>query len=101
MQWYLCSNANDQCIRQQRLRTGLITRTFSVAPGIIAVHRSVVDCDPFWVATACDQLDDIFWPDCQQLGSSIIGCGARDWSPNNPSKEAGRKLSTEEMTIVH
>ncbi len=72
---------------------GLITRTFSVAPGISAVQQIwVVDCDPFWVATACDQLDDIFWPDCQQLGSSIIGCGARDWSPNNPSTGGWAKV---------
>jgi hypothetical protein len=72
---------------------GLITRTFSVAPGISAVQQIwVVDCDPFWVATACDQLDDIFWPDCQQLGSSVLGCGARDWSPNNPSTGGWAKV---------
>jgi len=72
---------------------GLITRTFSVAPGISAVQQIwVVDCDPFWVATACDQLDDIFWPDCQQLGSSVIGCGARDWSPNNPNTGGWAKV---------
>jgi hypothetical protein len=72
---------------------GLITRTFSVAPGISAVQQIwVVDCDPFWVATACDQLDDIFWPDCQQLGSSVLGCGARDWSPNNPNTGGWAKV---------
>ncbi|MEI2693768.1 MAG: T9SS type A sorting domain-containing protein [Saprospiraceae bacterium] len=45
----------------------------------------VVNCDPFYVnrGNNCDPNDDIIWPDCQGLGTTIDGCGA-DISPDNP-----------------
>ncbi len=44
-----------------------------------------VNCDPFYInrTTACDDTDDIIWPDCQGRGTTIDGCGA-DISPDNP-----------------
>ncbi len=47
----------------------------------------VVNCDPFYINSdpkaACDDTDDIIWPDCQGKGTLIDGCGA-DISPDNP-----------------
>ncbi|MBK8484316.1 MAG: T9SS type A sorting domain-containing protein [Saprospiraceae bacterium] len=45
----------------------------------------VVNCDPFYINRRdhCDLTDDIIWPDCQGLGTTIDGCGA-DISPDNP-----------------
>ncbi len=42
----------------------------------------VVNCDPFWAnpTNHCDTTDNIIWPDCAGVGTTVFGCGA-DVSP--------------------
>ncbi|MBK7693902.1 MAG: hypothetical protein IPI30_06175 [Saprospiraceae bacterium] len=66
------------------MRTGRrILRTISArGPGGVLVSATqtiwVVDCDPFYIDRRdyCSTLDDIAWPDCQGLGTTVEGCGA-------------------------
>ena len=62
---------------------GRILRTISArGPGGVLVSATqtiwVVDCDPFYIDRRdyCSTLDDIAWPDCQGLGTTVEGCGA-------------------------
>lgn len=70
---------------------GRILRNISVQ-GPTGARQSVtqtihiVDCSPFYIdPVACNDQDDIQWPDCGNQGTIIEGCGARDWSPDNPA----------------
>ncbi|MBK8449622.1 MAG: hypothetical protein IPL42_06190 [Saprospiraceae bacterium] len=61
----------------------------------------VVNCDPFYINRRdhCDLTDDIIWPDCQGLGTTIDGCGA-DISPDNQSWENLKLKMVQEIIAI-